>query len=170
MLVTGFLVTVLAGVFAVSVKAFRARTPEPQAISIASTAPIATPTSITPSIPESARQDREAALVDVRSSVRVGVARRGQEDGKPYVELVMSPLAIDRESQAYEAWLLRQVPYEFFSLGEMVTNDLGEFVVRWEGGKDGTVDDYTRVVVTLEKKDGNPDPGEQVIKGTFGAD
>lgn len=172
LMVSGAIALAFAGAFAWSVKAFRASAGaeasylpltkgESEGVALASSVA---------AIPERALSDREAALIDLRDSARVGVARRGQEDGKPYVELLMGPPPIDREAQAYEAWAVRPLPYEYFSLGEMVTNELGEFTARWVGEKDATVDDYTRIVVTLEKKDGNPDPGEQVIKGVFGAD
>lgn len=169
-LATAFFVLLIAGAFVGAVYLFRMKgnaADAPSPLPEGGTRGVGVADAL---IPRTAIEDREAALYDVRDSLKVGVARRGVEDGKPYFEIVMNPPAIDRETHAYEAWIVRPVPYDYFSVGEMVTNDLGEFVVRWEGEKGTDVDEYTRVVVTLEAKDGNPDPGEQVIKGVFGAD
>ena len=75
---------------------------------------------------------------------------------------------IDRENFFYEGWLLRPVPFHYFSTGEMVTNSLGEFVLEWEGKLGQDYRAYTRVVITLEAKDGNPDPAAHIVEGIFG--
>jgi hypothetical protein len=49
----------------------------------------------------------------------------------------------------------------------MVTNDLGEFVLEWVGEEGKKYEDYTQIVVTLETKDGNPDPAGHVLEGEF---
>ena len=81
----------------------------------------------------------------------------------------------DRENFFYEGWLLRPVPFDYFSTGEMVTNFLGEFVLdwnsstsSWQAGPSTNYWAYTRVIITLEAKDGNPDPDRHILEGEFG--
>jgi len=156
---------ILLGAFAGSVYLFRKEdgsAPSPKEGAAASPA-------IAAVIPTSALTDTSADLVDQHSSAKVGIATRGQKDGAFEFLVTMNPPAIDRETQAYVVWLLRPVPFDFFSLGEMVTDDTGAFVTDWLGEKDKSYDAYTRIIITLQPK-GAPDPAaNQVIKGVFGA-
>lgn len=108
----------------------------------------------------------EARLRDVRGGSASGTATRETDDGQFFLKLKADLPEINRDGYAYEAWLVRQVPYDYFSVGEFVTNDDGEWVVEWTGGA-GKYDGYTQVVVTLEEKNGNPDPSGHVLNGEF---
>lgn len=108
-----------------------------------------------------------AELFSVTSGEELGYAKRGTKNGHYFFE-VLSPLPqIDREVFYYEVWLLRPIPYDFFSAGEMVTNDLGQFIVEWEGDEGKKYDGYTHVVITLEKYDGQSGPNLHVAEGEY---
>jgi hypothetical protein len=113
-------------------------------------------------------ESSEATLKDVTGGGASGRATRGTGEGHYYHSVKTSLPTIDREQFFYEGWLVRPVPFDYFSTGEMVTNNLGEFVLEWNGlpGKDYQA--YTRVVITLEAKDGNPDPAKHILEGEFG--
>lgn len=107
-----------------------------------------------------------AALRDVAGGSSSAEARRDTDDGPFRLSIKASLPEIDREAYAYEAWLLRQVPYDYFSVGDFVTNDDGEWVLEWIGAG-GAYEAYTQVVVTIEPRDGNPDPSRHVLEGQF---
>lgn len=109
---------------------------------------------------------REAALRDVSGGNASGTAFRDTVDGRFVVRFELSVPEIDRNALAYEGWLIRQVPYDFISIGDVITNDDGGWVLEWSGAP-GTLDGYSRVVVTRELKDGNPDPAGHVLEGEF---
>jgi len=110
---------------------------------------------------------KEAVLHDLTGQGASGVATRGEKDGHYYHTIKAILPGIDRASQMYEGWLVRPVPYDYFSTGEMVTNDLGEFVLEFNGDPRGEYSGYTQVVITLEAKDGISDPAAHVMEGEF---
>lgn len=135
-----------------------------------SIADILTPTPVSVELIERAldTQSRDAVLRWLATGEEVGEARRGEKDGAYDLRVKASLPAIDREVQFYEVWLLQQIPYAYFSVGEMVTNDLGEFVLEWNAmDKDISYNGYTQVIITLEMYDENLDPAAHVAEGFF---
>lgn len=167
--VTGLIVIAIAALFACGIWWFRFR-PKPSTEPIVpdTIANVMSPTSVSAAdlASTAAGTAREAVLRDVSGGSASGTASRATADGQFSVALKASLPEIDREKELYEAWLVRQVPYDFFSIGEIVTNDDGEWVLEWKGAS-GKFDGYTRVVVTREPKDGNPDPSGHVLRGEF---
>jgi hypothetical protein len=108
----------------------------------------------------------ETTLVSLSSSLETGIATRGVEDKIFYFTSKASLPPINRETEFYEVWLVRQSPYDFFSVGEMVTNETGEFVLEWVGTHNDTWS-YNRVVVTREAKDNDLAPNEQIAIGQW---
>jgi hypothetical protein len=157
-----FAVVVLAGLFVYSVYEFR----KPDEVASAESAPAPAPTpvvTLTAPIPVGG----EAHLRGIGETQATGTAKRSKDKDVYYLRVKTNLPGIDRESQYYEVWLLRPIPYGYFSAGEMVTNDLGEFVLEWAGQEGKNYDDYSQVVITLEAKDGNPDPSGHVMEGMF---
>ena len=75
---------------------------------------------------------------------------------------------IDREVHYYQVWMLRRLPYHYFSLGEMVTDEDGYFVLEWEAEDDEDYSAYTQIIVTVNPYDGSADPGQHLVEGEFG--
>lgn len=109
---------------------------------------------------------QETKIKSLTSSEEIGSATRGIDKGIFYHTVKVTLPSIDREKEYYEGWLLRQTPFDFFSTGEMVTNDDGDFVLEWAGTHDN-VDDYNQVVITREVRDSNVAPGERVAEGKW---
>jgi len=168
-IVTGLIVVAIAGLFALGIWWFRFRPkPSTEAVAADTIKNVMSPTSVSAAdlAATTAGTAREAALRDVSGGSASGTATRATADGQFSVDLKASLPDIDRDKDAYEAWLVRQVPYDFLSIGEIVTNDDGEWLLEWKGAS-GKFDGYTRVVVTREAKDGNPDPSGHVLRGEF---
>jgi len=158
----GLIVSIL-GVFAASVYFFRTSS-DVVASPVDSIADVLVPTPM--AIP-TATDSREAVLHDLTGSGATATATRGTKDGHFYHTIKASLPGIDRASQMYEAWLVRPVPYDYFSTGEMVTNEAGEFVLEFNGDPAGEYSGYTQVVITREAKDANPDPAIHILEGEF---
>lgn len=109
-----------------------------------------------------------AQLKMVVSKQPVGEARRGEKDGKFYVEMFVDLPVIDREISYYQVWVVRKLPYDYFSLGEMVTDDEGKFALEWIAPDMGNYAAYTQIVITVNQYEGSPDPGEHLVEGGFG--
>ncbi|OGL63127.1 hypothetical protein A3C09_01340 [Candidatus Uhrbacteria bacterium RIFCSPHIGHO2_02_FULL_47_44] len=110
----------------------------------------------------------DATLIGVSSQKAVGSAARLLENGTFHLNIRATLPGIDRESQFFQAWLVRPVPYDYFSAGELVTNDLGTFVLDWAGSADTDYNGYTDVVITLQTRNGDPDPQVHIVEGEFG--
>ncbi len=166
---TGGVVIVLFIFFIFAVTWFRApkEQPEEKADSIVD---VLVPTPVSESVLTGAIDtvSREAGLYAVDSNQDLGTAKRGTKDDNYYFEIISTLPEIDREVNFYEVWLLRQVPYSYFSVGEMVTNDDGEFVIEWSGVDEKDYSDFTHIIVTLQKYGGTTDPGVHVLEGEFG--
>jgi hypothetical protein len=111
---------------------------------------------------------RIASLLLVATNETVGEARRGRKDGRYFFEAEATLPEIDRELFFYEAWLVRPIPYSFFSVGELVTNADGKFIVKWEGEKEMDYSEYARVVITRQEYNGSADPQTHIVEGEFG--
>lgn len=109
---------------------------------------------------------QSATIKSLSSNLEVGTAERGIENGILYHTVKVSLPEINREAEFYEGWLVRQAPYDFFSTGEMVTNDVGEFILEW-AGEHADVESYDRVVITREARDDNSAPSAHVAEGMF---
>ena len=169
MLGSGLVLLVLGGLFAYGVYRFQAPKAE-VADELDSIADVLTPSPIFESVqnrPTKIIGQQLAKLTPVTGRSGKGTAAR-ELMGSVFFHYIKAALpAIEREAYFYEGWLVRPVPFDYFSTGEMVTNDLGEFVLQFEGDPRGAYEEYTRVVITLEKYDGNPDPADHILEGEF---
>lgn len=162
------IVAALVALFAYGIWWFRfAPKDEPVAEASDSIANVLTPSPVsTAALAATEGASNRASLRDAAGGSASGEAERDTDDGQFFLRLKASLPEIDREAYAYEAWLLRQVPYDYFSVGDFVTNDDGEWVLEWAGAA-GKYDAYTQIVVTVEAKDGNEDPSRHVLEGEF---
>lgn len=160
---TVFLVLLLVGVFAGSVYVFRTshasrpiKSMLPVSVEKAEAAPI-------PNVPELVTIE----LTNMESAPSHGTATLERKDGKIHVALKASPPPIDRVTTSYEVWLFSRLPFGFFPLGELVTDEQGAFVLDWEQADKASYTSYRTIIVTREAKDANPDPGVHILEGTF---
>lgn len=166
---TGTIVVILIIVFVFAVLWFRQSKDEVEE-RIDSIAQVLRPDPISQAVLNGAIdiQSRVATLVLVATGDTVGEARRGKKDDRYFFELKSMLPEIDRDVFFYEAWLVRPIPYDFFSVGEMVTNDDGDFVVEWEGENGVEYSGYVEVVITRQEYEGSTDPQEHIVEGEFG--
>jgi len=163
---TLIIVLLLGVLFVYSVKSFRAAGEKVnQSVTEVKVTDL-TGSSISVQIPENIA--KEAILYANTSEGGQGTARRNFRVGRYELSIKASLPEIDRETHFYEVWLLRKIPYDFFSVGEMVTNELGEFVLVFEGEEEVDLSDYQQVIITRQVYDGNSDPGRHIVEGEFG--
>jgi hypothetical protein len=95
------------------------------------------------------RDHPDAVLQGLDGFAGKGTAHRAWKDGRftLSIETNLVNTSIDRATTAYEVWLIRPVPYDFFSIGDMVSNNIGFFVTDWEGSAGSDVRDYTQVLI-----------------------
>jgi hypothetical protein len=162
-------VLLLFVVFVFAVRWFRSDAPSEESV-VPSIADVLKPDPISQAVIDSSidTDSREATLVWLATGERVGTATRGEKDGRFYVELKTSLPEIDREASYYQVWLLSRLPYDFFSLGEMVTDDDGAFVLEWQAPDDEEYSNYTQVIITVNEYQGSADPGTHLVEGEFG--
>ena len=167
---TAAIVVFLIILFCLSVYWFRSSNEAVEESLVGSIADVLTPDSVSlHAISEGIdTESREAELYLLSTGEYVGVAKRGKKDGDYYHSMKILLPEIDREAFFYEGWLVRKIPYDYFSTGEMTTNDLGEFVLEWTGEEDEDYSSYTQIVITLEAFDENPDPDVHIVEGEFG--
>ncbi len=110
----------------------------------------------------------DATLIGLASNKPVGTATRTILNGLFHLAVRTTLPGIDRTSQFYEVWLVRPVPYDYISAGEMMTNDLGTFVLDWNGLSGTDYSGYTDLVITLQARGGDTDPQMHIVKGAFG--
>lgn len=165
---TSVIVLVLIGLFVYGIWWFRFRVKEvPMATTPDSITNVLTASPVSSAIiAASTRTASEAKLHDVTGGSSSATITRETDDGQFYLKLKATFPEIDREKFFYETWIIRQVPYDYISVGDVVTNDEGEWVLEWIG-VEKKYDAYTRVIVTLEAKDENPDPSGHVLEGEF---
>src|SRR3989338_5555283 len=127
---TGVIVLSLFLIFVLAFKWFRSE-PVEEKNTVPSLVDVLTPDPISETFINGSidTQSREARLVWLAIGESVGTALRGDKDGKYYFELKTTLPEIDREKIYYQVWLLRRLPYDFFSLGEMATDEEGLFVI-----------------------------------------
>lgn len=112
--------------------------------------------------------ESRSATLFLAANQAVGEATRGKKDEQFFLELAADLPEIDREVFFYEVWLLRPIPYDFFSVGEMVTDEDGTFVLEWEGEKDKDYSGYMRLIITRQEYGGSADPQAHIIEAEFG--
>lgn len=110
-------------------------------------------------------------LKDSEGRGYTGIARRGIEKDL-YTHVVVAELpAIDTERYFYEGWLVQPGVLTFFSTGEMFVREDGKWGLVWEvqeRDQEVEVADFTRAVITLEPRDGDPAPAaDHVLEGDF---
>lgn len=113
----------------------------------------------------------EATLFELTKQNSIGKATRSAAENIYQLNVRAILLSIDRESQYYEVWLKRPLPYDYFSVGEMTTDDSGTFVLDWKGTEEKSVNDYWKysdVVITLQTRGGEAFPETRVVEGKFG--
>ena len=96
-----------------------------------------------------------------------GKATRDIEEEQFHHVVRASLPGISEEYYYYEGWLVRPVPFEYFSTGDMVHNEDGEWVLEWFGEENKDYSSYTEVVITLEPRDENPAPDIHILEGRF---
>lgn len=163
------LVVVLFILFVFAVRWFRSEPVVEESV-VSSIADVLKPDPISQAVIDGAidTKSRDATLYWSSTGERVGSASRGDKDDRYYFEMKTSLPEIDRETQYYQVWLLSRLPYDFFSLGEMVTDEEGYFVLEWEAPGDEDFSSYTQVIITLNQYEGSPDPGTHLVEGEFG--
>ena len=166
---TGVVVLLLFVLFVFAVRAFRDTEPEGETV-VASIADVLKPDPISQAVIDGAidTESRGATLRWVATGERVGSATRGEKDDRFYLEVKTVLPEIDREAQYYNVWLLSRLPYDFFPLGEMVTDEEGNFVIEWTAPEDEAYSSYTQVIITLNPYEGSSDPGTHLVEGEFG--
>ena len=166
---TAVLVLLLFVLFIFAVKWFRTK-PEQEDAIVSSIVDVLKPDPISQALIDGAidTQSRDASLYWVSTRERVGVATRGKKDDHYYLEIKTSLPEIDRETHYYQAWLLRRLPYGYFSIGEMITDEDGYFVLDWEAPDDEDYAGYTEIILTVNAYVESPDPGTHKVEGSFG--
>jgi len=166
---TGMLVFCLFIVFILAVKWFRSE-PVEEKITVPSLVDVLTPDPISEAFINGSidTESREARLAWVATGESVGTALRGKKNEGYYFELKTVLPEIDREQNYYQVWLLRRLPYDFFSVGQMTTDEDGYFVLQWEALDDEDYLGYTEIIITANRYDGSADPGVHLVEGQFG--
>lgn len=166
---TGVIVVVLVVIFVIAVFWFR-RPKDRVEQRIDSIAEVLRPDPISEAVLKGVldTESREAKLHLVTSLEEVGEARRGKKDERYFFELKASLPEIDREVFFYQAWLVRPIPYDFISVGELVTDETGVFVLEWEGIEKTDYSGYVDVVITRQEYKGSVDPQAHIVEGEFG--
>jgi hypothetical protein len=162
-------VLILFVLFIFAVREFRETEPEEDSL-VDSIAEVLKPDPISQAVIDGAidTESSEAVLRWTSTDERVGTAVRGEKDDRFYFQMQATLPEIDREIFYYQGWLLSRLPYDFFSVGEMLTNEDGDFVLEWEAPDADDYASYTQVIVTLNQYEGSADPGEHIVNGKFG--
>ena len=113
----------------------------------------------------------EVQLLDISKTGAKGFARRETLD-ELFTHVIVAELpSIDLASHYYEGWLVKPGISEFFSTGEMFPRADGKFGLVWEKNVSEVtydLDDYAKIVITLELRDGNNAPSpDHIMEGEF---
>jgi hypothetical protein len=166
---TVMVVIILFVVFVLAVGWFRAPKDDVRT-RVNSIADVMTPDPINESVIAGAidTEDREALIYPMGSESSIGLAKRGEKNDAYFFEITSSLPEIDREVYYYSVWLVQPVPYDYVSVGEMVTDDDGAFVLEWEWLDDMDYFGYVDIVITRQEYNGSTDPNVRVAEGRFG--
>jgi hypothetical protein len=113
-----------------------------------------------------ARSAEEVRLLDVEGGTSFALATRSVEEHVFY-HTVVAFLPAPPEGEAYEGWLVREQPFDFFSTGALQPRADGTFSLTWQGKPGRDYLDYPKVVVTLEETLGDESPESHVLEGVF---
>ncbi len=177
---TGAIVLCLFAVFIVCVFWFRKPKPKPNT-QVRSITNVLTPDPISEAVLKGAidTESKTAELYLVNGHAHVGQATRGvmefNENSSAssvanvyFFHLKTTLPEIDRTKFAYAVWLLRPIPYTFFSPGELVTNEMGEFVMDWQANPGEERSQFTQIIITRQDIGNTTEPQTHVAEGTFG--
>lgn len=168
---TGVLVVLLCAIFFGAVLWFRSKPKQAIEDRVESIADVLTPDPINQAVIAGAinTQAEDASIHLLHSAQSVGAAKRGKKDEAYYLEMKTTLPEIDREVFYYEAWLLQPIPYDFFPVGEMMTDEEGDFILTWQApDRDNNYLMYDRIVITRQERKGSTDPNVKVAEGAFG--
>ncbi len=158
-MIVGFVVIFFGSVFLFRSKSYEAPVERSQATGVERTEQIdAAPTVLHP----------DATILLLSTKKPAGTATRLLQNNVLNVSLRATLPEIDRESQFYQLWLVRPVPYDYFSAGELVTNEMGAFVLNWVSESTKDYSGYTDLVITLQVRGGSSDPQTHIAEGEFG--
>src|SRR3989338_1141442 len=78
-------------------------------------------------------ETKVAQIFLLSDSGQIGEAERGMKDDHSFFTIAAQLPEIDRAVFYYAVWLVQPLPYDYFLIGEMTTNEEGAFVLEWEG-------------------------------------
>ena len=166
---TGIIVLTLFVLFVFAVRWFRSA-PVEEETTVNSIADVLTPDPIAQAVIDGAidTESKIATLKWEATGETVGEARRGEKDDAFYIEFTSTLPEIDREVYYYQVWILRRIPYDFFSVGEMMTDEEGKFVLEWLAPDHEDYSGYSEIVITVNEYKGSADPGTHLVEAKFG--
>lgn len=162
----GFIVLGFVVLFAGSLFLFRGSAKKTEPKTLVNSSVISETTA--PTTPPISLSYPDATLIGLSSQKPVGTASRSISNALFHLNTHATLPGIDRASQFYEVWLVRPVPYDFVSAGEMITDDSGAFILDWNGVNDKDYSGYTNLVITLQARGGDADPQTHIVEGEFG--
>ena len=113
-------------------------------------------------------ESRDAALKLLVNNKVVGQASRGTKDDQYFLRVAATLPEIDREIFYYQLWIIRPIPYDYISIGELITDEDGVFTIEWQGEKEKDYSGYMQLVITKQAYAGSTDPQAHIIEGEFG--
>lgn len=105
-----------------------------------------------------------ADLKDVSGGGTSGKAKKAFSDGKFYHKVEASGLGSLEKGFYYEGWLMK-ADGSYISTGRVETDAFGNGVLYYLASSDKS--EYSKVAVTLEPEDGNPQPAKHILEGEF---
>lgn len=104
------------------------------------------------------------SLKDVSGGQASGQAKRAFSDGKFYHKVEASNLKSLEKGFYYEGWLMNSQDL-YISTGRMEADAFSNGQLYYLSSTDKS--EYSKVVVTLEPEDGNPEPTQHILEGEF---
>lgn len=153
------------GLFVVGVTLFRGT--DKQVDESSTIASILTPDPISTGSGVGLLRGREAPLRHVVSQQELGEATRSVFNERLSVVVRHQAFEVDNAVFFYEVWLVRKLPFNFVSIGEMIPQDTGGYALSWESAGEQNYLDYNRVIVTRETRGASPDPETHILEGEF---
>ena len=127
--------------------------------------PVAQALATDDSVAPAGRDRQEITMHDPQGRWATVASR--EVDDHVFHHTIVAHLPDPPDGYYYACWLLRDIPYDYFSTGSMVRNADGTYALIWDGplGKDFI--DYNHVIITLEQTGGDPGPNGHVMEGSF---
>lgn len=82
-----------------------------------------------------------------------------------YEQMVVAELPDLEDGYFYGGWLVRPEPPGQISTGKLFKQADGRYTLFFSDSRNYS--DFTRVVITLEPNDGNPEPAQSILEGGF---